>query len=150
MRAKLDLSDEKRIVIRELPFGSTTESLIACVEAAAKAGKIKIASISDFTTDKVEIEIKLQRGVYAEEVVDALYAFTECEQSISCNLLVIKDDLPVIMKASDVVKYHAAEAPRHPQARARARGGRAPGRYPRPHARAHLHRGARLQGDREA
>ncbi len=108
VRAKLDLSDEKRILIRELPFGSTTESLIASVEAAAKAGRIRIASISDFTTDKVEIEIKLQRGVYAAEVVDALYAFTECEQSISCNLLVIKDELPVIMKATDIVKHHAS------------------------------------------
>jgi topoisomerase-4 subunit A len=108
VRAKLDLSDEKRIVIRELPFGSTTDSLIASVEAAAKAGRIKIASISDFTTDKVEIEIKLQRGVYAKDVVDALYAFTECEQSISCNLLVIKDELPVLMTASEVVKHHAA------------------------------------------
>jgi topoisomerase IV subunit A len=107
VRAKLDLSDEKRIVIRELPFGSTTESLIASVEAAAKAGKIRIAGISDFTTDKVEIEIKLQRGLYAADVVDALYAFTECEQSISCNLLVIKDDLPVLMRASEVVKHHA-------------------------------------------
>ena len=108
VRAKLDLSDEKRILIRELPFGSTTESLIASVETAAKAGRIKIASISDFTTDKVEIEIKLQRGVYAAEVVDALYAFTECEQSISCNLLVIKDDLPVLMKATDIVRHHAS------------------------------------------
>jgi topoisomerase-4 subunit A len=107
VRAKLDLSDEKRILIRELPFGSTTESLIASVEAAAKSGRIKIASISDFTTDKVEIEIKLQRGIYAADMVDALYAFTECEQSISCNLLVIKDDLPVIMRATDVVKHHA-------------------------------------------
>jgi topoisomerase-4 subunit A len=108
VRAKLDLGDEKRILVRELPFGSTTESLIASVEAAAKAGRIKIASISDFTTDKVEIEIKLQRGVYAADVVDALYAFTECEQSISCNLLVIKDELPVIMKATDIVKHHAS------------------------------------------
>ncbi len=107
VRARLDLSDEKRILIRELPFGSTTESLIASVESAAKSGRIRIASISDFTTDKVEIEIKLQRGVYAADVVDALYAFTECEQSISCNLLVIKDDLPVIMRATDVVKHHA-------------------------------------------
>jgi len=108
VRAKLDLSDEKRIVIRELPFGSTTDSLIASVEAAAKAGRIKIASISDFTTDKVEIEIKLQRGVYAKDIVDALYAFTECEQSISCNLLVIKDDLPVLMTVNEIVRHHAS------------------------------------------
>ncbi|MBL8966689.1 MAG: hypothetical protein JNG85_06740, partial [Spirochaetaceae bacterium] len=107
VRAKLDLSDPKRIVIREIPFGSTTESLIESVEAAAKAGRIKIASISDFTTESVEIEIKLQRGVYAEEVVDALYAFTECEQSISCNFLVIKDDFPVQMTATEAVRHHA-------------------------------------------
>jgi len=107
VRARLDTSDPKRIVIRELPFGSTTESLIESVEAAAKAGRIKIASISDFTTDKVEIEIKLQRGVYAEEVMDSLYAFTECESSISCNFLVIKDGLPVQMTVSDVIRHHS-------------------------------------------
>jgi len=107
VRARLDLSDEKRIVIREIPFGSTTESLIASVEAAAKAGRIRIASISDFTTDKVEIEIKLQRGVYTQDMVDALYAFTECEQSISCNFLVISDDKPVLMTVTEVVLHHA-------------------------------------------
>jgi topoisomerase-4 subunit A len=107
VRAKLDFSDEKRIVIREIPFGSTTESLIASVENAAKAGRIKISSISDFTTESVEIEIKLQRGVYAKDIVDALYAFTECEQSISCNLLVIKDEKPVLMTTTEVVRHHA-------------------------------------------
>jgi topoisomerase-4 subunit A len=107
VRAKLDFSDPKRILIRELPYGSTTESLIASVETAAKSGRIKIASISDFTTEKVEIEIKLQRGVYASEIVDSLYAFTECEQSISCNLLLIKDGVPVQMTATEVVKHHA-------------------------------------------
>jgi len=94
VRAKLDVSDPKRIVIRELPLGSTTESLIASVETAAKAGRIKIQSISDFTAEQVEIEVKLARGVYSQETVDALFAFTECEQSISVNLLVIKMDYP--------------------------------------------------------
>jgi topoisomerase IV subunit A len=108
VRAKLDTSDEKRIVVRELPFGSTTESLIASVENAAKSGKIKISEINDFTTDKVEIEIKLQRGVYAADVLDALYAFTECEQSVSCNLLVIKDNNPVLMRVTDIIKDHSA------------------------------------------
>ncbi len=106
-RAKLDTSDEKRIVIRELPYGSTTESMIASIENASRSGKIKISEINDYTTDKVEIEIKLQRGVYSADVVDALYAFTECEQSISCNLLVIRDNYPVIMTVSDVVRDHA-------------------------------------------
>lgn len=108
-RAKIDTSDPKRIVITELPAGSNTENLMQSIEAAAKNGKVKIASISDFTTDKVEIEIKLQRGVYAQEVVDALFAFTDCEQSISCNLLLIKDNMPQVMTATDVVKHHAKQ-----------------------------------------
>jgi topoisomerase-4 subunit A len=109
VRAKLDVSDPKRIIIRELPFGSTTESLIASIENAAKAGRIKIQSINDFTTENVEIEIKLARGVYAEETIDALFAFTECEQSISVNMLVIKDEFPVVMTVSDVIRYHAQQ-----------------------------------------
>ena len=107
VRAKVDTSDEKRIVVRELPFGSTTESLIASIENAAKSGKVKVSEINDFTTDKVEIEIKLQRGVYSADVLDALYAFTECEQSISCNLLVIRDNMPVLMTVTDIIKDHA-------------------------------------------
>ncbi|MDR2344017.1 MAG: DNA topoisomerase IV subunit A [Spirochaetaceae bacterium] len=108
-RAKLDTSDPKRIVIRELPFGSTTESLTASVENAARSGRIKIQSINDYTTENVEIEIKLARGVYAEETTDALFAFTECEQSISVNMLVIKDDFPEVMTVTDVVRHHAKQ-----------------------------------------
>lgn len=107
LRAKVDVSDPKRIVVRELPAGSTSESLIASVENAARAGRIKIAGIADFTTDKVEIEIKLARGEYAQETLDALYAFTECEQSISCNLLVIKDGKPALMTVTEIIRYHA-------------------------------------------
>jgi topoisomerase-4 subunit A len=106
-RAKIDTSDPKRIVITELPFGSTTETLSASIENAAKNGKVKIASISDFTAGHVEIEIKLQRGVYAEEVIDSLYAFTDCEQSISCNLLVIKDNMPVALTTTEIIKHQA-------------------------------------------
>ena len=109
VRAKLDTSDPKRILITELPFGATTEGLINSIDAAARNGRIKILGINDFTTDKVEIEIKLARGVYAQETVDALYAFTDCEQSISVNLLVIKDGMPVVMKANDIIKYHAKQ-----------------------------------------
>jgi topoisomerase-4 subunit A len=110
VRAKLDTSDPKRIVIRELPFGSTTESLIESIENAAKAGRIKIQPpINNYTTDRVEIEIKLARGVYSEETVDALFAFTECEQSISVNLLVIRDNLPVVMTITEVVQHHTKQ-----------------------------------------
>ena len=109
VRAKLDTSDPKRLVIRELPFGSTTESLIASIENAARAGRIKLQSINDFTSEKVEIEIKLARGVYSQETVDALFAFTECEQSISVNFLVIRDGLPEVMTITDVIKHHAKQ-----------------------------------------
>lgn len=107
VRARLDTSDPKRIVIREIPFGSTTDSLIASVENAARKNKVKIAGISDFTAESVEIEIKLPRGVYTEELIDALYAFTECENSISVNLLVIKDEKPVTMTIPEVIQYHS-------------------------------------------
>jgi topoisomerase-4 subunit A len=109
VRAKLDTSDPKRILITELPFGSTTESIINSIDSAARAGRIKILGINDFTTDKVEIEIKLARGVYAQETIDALFAFTECEQSISVNLLVIKDGLPAVMTVNEIIKYHAKQ-----------------------------------------
>jgi topoisomerase-4 subunit A len=109
VRAKLDTSDPKRILITELPFGSTTESIINSIDSAARNGRIKILGINDFTTDKVEIEIKLARGVYAQETVDALFAFTECEQSISVNLLVIKNGLPAVMTITEIIKYHAKQ-----------------------------------------
>ena len=110
VRAKLEESkDGKKIFIREIPFGTTTESLISSIENAAKKGRLKIASINDFTTDKVEIEIKLARGVKTSDVLDALYAYTDCETSISVNLLVIRDKKPVLMRVSEVIKYHAGK-----------------------------------------
>ncbi|MCL1818539.1 MAG: DNA topoisomerase IV subunit A, partial [Spirochaetaceae bacterium] len=108
VRAKLDTSDPKRVVVRELPYGCTTKSLIASIEAAARKGTIKVAGkIDNFSKDKVEIEIPLARGIYAEDVVDVLYAFTDCEVSISVNLLVIKDNQPVQMTVREVIEYHA-------------------------------------------
>jgi topoisomerase-4 subunit A len=107
VRAKLDTKDDKKIVIRDLPFGSTTESLISSIEDAARKGKIKIGSISDFTAENVEIEVHLARGVHTRDTVDALYAFTECEQAVNVNLVVIKDNKPVITTVSEVVKHNA-------------------------------------------
>lgn len=107
VRAKLDTSDPKKIVIREIPFGTTTESLIASIEGAAKKGRIKIQSIDDYTSENVEIEIKLARGIYAQEVIDALYAYTDCEMSLSVNLLVIRENNPVPMTITEVIDYHA-------------------------------------------
>lgn len=107
VRAKLDTKDPKSIIVRELPFGSTSESLIASIEAAARKNKIKIAGISDFTGEQVEIEIRLARGVHSQDTVDALYAFTDCEQSISINALVIKDNRPHIGTVTEILQYNA-------------------------------------------
>jgi topoisomerase-4 subunit A len=106
VRARLDISDEKRIVVREIPYGTTTEALISSIEDAARKNKVKVAAIQDFTAENVEIEIKLQRGVYAMEVVDSLYAFTDCEMSISVALLVIDGDLPRIMSVPEVLQHN--------------------------------------------
>ena len=85
-RAKFDTSDEKKIVITELPVDSNAKALLESIDAAYKAGKIKISSVDNFTTDKCCIEIKLPRGVYSKDVIDALYAHTDCEKSISCQM----------------------------------------------------------------
>lgn len=106
-RAKLDLSDEKKIVITELPLDTNARDLKNSIDEAFKAGKLKISSINDFTTDHCHIEIKLSRGVYASEVEKALYAYTDCEKSISCQMLVIKDNMPVAMTATEIIKYYA-------------------------------------------
>ncbi len=106
VRARLDASDEKRIVVREIPYGTTTEALINSIEDAARKNKVKVAAIQDFTAENVEIEIKLPRGVYAADVVDALYAFTDCEMSISVALLVIDGDLPRIMTVTEVLQHN--------------------------------------------
>lgn len=109
VRARLDTSDPKKIIVRELPYGCTTESLIASIEDAARANKLKISSINDFTTAQVEIEINLSRGVYTAETVDALFAFTQCESSISVNLLVIREGRPTVMPVSEVIAHGAGK-----------------------------------------
>ncbi len=103
VRARIDVSNEKTIVIREVPFSTTTESLIASIENAAQKGKVKISSIDDFTTDTVEIEIGLPRGVYAEEVVPQLWAHTDCEVSVSSNMVMIRDRRPVELSVTEVL-----------------------------------------------
>lgn len=106
-RAKFDMSDEKKIVITELPVDTNSAQLLDSIENAYKLGKIKISSIDDFTTDHCHIEIKLPRGVYAKDIEKSLYAFTDCEKSISCQMLVIKDNMPVTMTATQIIKYYA-------------------------------------------
>ncbi len=103
-RARLEMPDDKTILITELPYNITTQALIDSVERAAKAGKLKIASINDYTAEKVEVEIKLSRGVHADETIDALYAFTDCEISVSPSLVTIVNNMPHQLQVEDVLK----------------------------------------------
>ncbi len=105
-RATIEEKDEKTILIKDIPYTTTTQSLMESVEKAAKQGKIKIQSINDYTAEEVEIEIKLPRGIYAEDTIRALYAFTDCEVSISPNLTVICKGNPVNVGISDVLQYN--------------------------------------------
>ncbi len=108
-RARIEEENEKTISIREIPYTTTTESLCDSVEKAAKAGKIKITSINDYTAEDVEIEIKLARGIYAKDTVKALYAFTDCEVPISPNLTLIKDQVPETATVTSVLQHNTTK-----------------------------------------
>src|SRR5688572_14416855 len=104
VRARMKERDDSTVVITELPPGTTTESLTASIEAAVEKGKLKVKSINDFTSENVEIEIKCPSGVSSDKMVDALYAFTDCEVSISSRIIVIKDNRPVELTVSEVLR----------------------------------------------
>jgi topoisomerase IV subunit A len=107
VRAKIDKVDKKELVITELPFGKTTATLIESIIKANDKGKIKIKKIDDNTSANVEIVIQLQPGVSPDKTIDALYAFTDCECSISPNTCVIVDDRPCFIGVSEILKYSA-------------------------------------------
>lgn len=104
VRARLKARDESTVVITEIPPTTTTDSLIASIEAASQKGKLKVKAIHDFTSENVEIEIKCPAGVDAEKLMDALYAFTDCEVTISSRIVVIKDNRPVELTVSEVLR----------------------------------------------
>lgn len=105
-RARLEETDEKTITIKELPYNITTQIIIDSIEKAAKAGKVRIASINDYTAETVEVEIKLPRGVYATETMNGLYAFTDCEVSVSPSLILIKDNMPCQLSVNQVLAHN--------------------------------------------
>ncbi len=105
VRARIEASkDKKTIIVREVPFNTTTESLIASIELAVQKGKLKVATIEDRTAEDVEIVLHLSRGVYADEVEPQLYAYTNAEVSISSNLTVIRDDHPAELTVTEVLE----------------------------------------------
>lgn len=103
VRAKIEERDKKTLAITEIPFGTTTNSLIDSIVSANEKGKIKIRRIEDNTAKDVEIMIHLAAGISPDVTIDALYAFTACENSISPNTCVIQDNKPRFMSVNDVL-----------------------------------------------
>src|SRR5690606_17307627 len=106
VRAKIDILDKKTLVIREIPFSTTTTSLMESIVKASEKGQIKVKQVIDNTAKDVEIQIQLQSGQSPEIALDALYAFTDCEISISPNACVIVDGKPQFLGVNDILKYN--------------------------------------------
>lgn len=109
VRARIKYRDDNAVVITELPPGTTTESLTASIEAAVEKGKLKVKSIDDFTSESVEIEIRCPSGVDQDQLIDALYAFTDCEVTIASRIVVIKDNRPVELTVSEVLRENTEQ-----------------------------------------
>ena len=105
IRAKIEKIDKKALVITEIPFGKTTSTLIESIIKANEKGKIKIRKIDDNTSARVEIVIHLVPGVSPDKTIDALYALTDCECSISPNTCVITGSKPSFMGVSEILRY---------------------------------------------
>ena len=107
VRAKIEKLDQKTLVIREIPFSKTTETIIDSILKAIEKGKIKARHVEDLTAAKVEIQIQLAPGVSSDKTLDALYAFSDCEINISPNCCVIEDNKPKFLTISDVLRHSA-------------------------------------------
>jgi topoisomerase IV subunit A len=105
VRAKIEKVDKKALIITEIPFGKTTSSLIESIIKANEKGKIKIRKIDDNTSANVEIVIHLMPGISPDKTIDALYALTDCEYSISPNTCVITGSKPSFMGVSDILRF---------------------------------------------
>jgi len=107
VRAKISKLDKNTLAITEIPFSTTTESIKDSILKANQKGKIKIRRVDDNTARKAEIIVQVAAGESCDKTIDALYAFTLCEVSISPNACVIKDDKPAFMGVSDILRHSA-------------------------------------------
>lgn len=104
VRAHIEKNDGKTLIIRDVPYGVTVPALIESIVKANDTGKLKIKKVSDNTAANVEVEVQLAAGVSPDQTIDALYAFTQCEVSISPNICVIIDDKPRFITASELLR----------------------------------------------
>ena len=107
VRAKIEKRDNKTLVINELPYGKTTSSLIETIIKANDKGKIKVKKIDDNTSAEVEIIVHLAPGVSSDKTIDALYAFTDCEVSLSPNSVIIENDTPIFIGVKEILRKSA-------------------------------------------
>lgn len=103
VRAKIEKVDKKTLAIREIPYGQTTSGIIETILKANEKGKIKIKKVDDNTAENAEIVIELQPGISADVTIDALYAFTSCQVSISPNACVIEEDKPRFATVTEIL-----------------------------------------------
>ncbi len=104
VRAAISKLDNKTLVIKDIPYGKTTSTVVDSILKANDKGKIKIKKVDDITAENVEIQVQLAPGVSSDKTIDALYAFTDCEVTISPNCCVIKDDKPQFLTVSDLLR----------------------------------------------
>ena len=104
VRARIDASEKGKLVITELPWGETTDSLSESIEDAVKKKKVAVRKIHDLTSETVRIELELAAGASPEKTMTALYAFTNCEKSISSRPVVLVDGRPKLMKVSEILR----------------------------------------------
>lgn len=104
VRAKINKIDNKTLAITEIPYGKTTSSLIESILKAVEKGKIKVRKVEDNTAANVEILVHLTPGVSSDKTIDALYAFTDCEVSLSPNCCVIDEQKPCFLTVSEVLR----------------------------------------------
>ena len=107
VRAKIEKLDNKTLLVKEVPYGVTTSSLIDSILKANEKGKIKIKRVEDNTANSVEVAVYLANNVSPDKMIDALYAFTDCEVSLAPNSCVILDDKPQFLGISEILKQSA-------------------------------------------
>ncbi|MBO4722219.1 MAG: DNA gyrase/topoisomerase IV subunit A [Muribaculaceae bacterium] len=105
VRTKIEKLDNKTLLVKDLPYGKTTSTLIDSILRAAEKGKIKIKKVEDNTSSTAEIIVTLQPGTSSDKAIDALYAFSDCETSISPNICVIKDEKPQFLTATHLLQF---------------------------------------------
>ena len=107
VRAVIEPVDKNKLVITQLPWGETTDSIAESIEDAIKKKKVQVRHLNDLTSDAVRIELELQAGASQEKTTTALYAFTTCEKSISSRPIVLDDGRPRLMTVSDILRKNA-------------------------------------------